>query len=104
MRWRSSRRSRNVEDRREFRVSRRVAGGGIGTIVIVLIALCFGVDTSVIINQSIQQGGEMVSTTQPYSGSATENQLSGLDGFGKNLRKATLTSATPFQPIDSNII
>ena len=75
MRWRSGRRSRNVEDRRGFRVSRRVAGGGIGTIVIALIALYFGVDPSLIINQSVQQGGEVVSTTQQHSGSATENQL-----------------------------
>jgi predicted metalloprotease len=53
-----------------------VAGGGIGTIVIVLIAFYFGVDPSVIINQGVQQGGEMLPTTQQYTGSATENQLS----------------------------
>jgi uncharacterized protein len=75
MRWGSDRRSRNIEDRRGSRVSRRMAGGGIGTVVIALIALYFGVDPSVIINQSVQQGGEMVSTSQPYSGSPTENRL-----------------------------
>lgn len=75
MRWRSGRRSRNVEDRRGFRVSRRVAGGGIGTIVIALIALYFGVDPSVIINQGVRQGGEMVSTSQQASSSPTENRL-----------------------------
>jgi hypothetical protein len=52
-----------------------VAGGGIGTIVIALIALYFGVDSSVIINQGAQQGGEMVSTTQQHSSSPTENRL-----------------------------
>ena len=77
MRWRSGRRSRNVEDRRGFRVSRRVAGGGIGTIVIALIALYLGVDPSVIINQnqSVQRCGEMVSTSQQHRGSPTENHL-----------------------------
>ena len=75
MHWRSGRRSRNVEDRRGFRVSRRVAGGGIGTIVIALIALYFGVDPSVIINQGVQQGGKMVSTTQQSPSSPTENRL-----------------------------
>jgi predicted metalloprotease len=52
-----------------------VAGGGIGTIVIALIALYFGVDPSVIFNQGAQQGGEMVSTTQQHSSSPTENRL-----------------------------
>jgi hypothetical protein len=32
MRWESGRRSDNVEDRRGFHVSRRAAGGGIGSI------------------------------------------------------------------------
>jgi predicted metalloprotease len=44
--------SQNVEDRRGFRVSRGVAGGGIGGIALVLIALFFGVDPSAIL-----QGG-----------------------------------------------
>jgi predicted metalloprotease len=75
MRWKSGRRSRNIEDRRGSRVSRRMVGGGIGTVVIALIALYFGIDPSLIINQTVQQGGEMVSTSQPYSGSPTENHL-----------------------------
>jgi predicted metalloprotease len=36
--------SRNIEDRRGRRVSRGVAGGGIGTILIILLALFFGFD------------------------------------------------------------
>lgn len=75
MRWKSGRRSRNIEDRRGVRVSRRFVGGGIGTVIIALIALYFGIDPSVIINQSVQQGGEMVSTSQQQSGSPTENRL-----------------------------
>jgi predicted metalloprotease len=52
-----------------------MVGGGIGTVVIALIALYFGIDPSVIINQSVRQGGEMVSTSQTYSSSPTENHL-----------------------------
>lgn len=52
MRWGSGRRSDNIEDRRGMRIGGRgLAGGGIGTIVIALIAMYFGVDPSVILNQ-----------------------------------------------------
>src|SRR5215470_8319644 len=46
--------SGNIEDRRGFRVSPGVAGGGIGTIVLVLIALFFGVDPSAILQGTPQ--------------------------------------------------
>jgi predicted metalloprotease len=46
--------SQNVEDRRGFRVSKGVAGGGIGGIAIVLIALFLGVDPSVILQGNPQ--------------------------------------------------
>ena len=55
MRWNEGRRSENVEDRRGIRVSRGVMGGGIGTIIIVLIALYFGVDPSMLLNQETSQ-------------------------------------------------
>ena len=51
MRWRSGRRSTNIEDRRRVRVSRKAAGGGIGIVVIALIAMYFGVDPSIFISQ-----------------------------------------------------
>jgi len=60
MRWRSGRRSRNIEDRRGMRVSRKVKGGGLGFIVIALIAMYFGVDPSMILNMGQQTN---VSTT-----------------------------------------
>ncbi len=50
MRW-GSERSDNIEDRRGMSVG-KLAGGGIGTIVIALIAMYFGVDPSVILNQA----------------------------------------------------
>ncbi|MGD9057265.1 MAG: neutral zinc metallopeptidase [Desulfobacterales bacterium] len=51
MRWRSGRRSTNVEDRRRVRVSPKAAGGGIGIVVIALIAMYFGVDPSIFLSQ-----------------------------------------------------
>ena len=75
MRWKSGRRSSNVEDRRGFRVSRRAAGGGIGTLLLVLVALYFGVDPSVVINQGVQPGGTTTQHTQPGTGSPADDQL-----------------------------
>lgn len=50
MRWRSGRRSRNVIDRRGSGRGRRLAGGGIGTIVIILAALYFGIDPAFLLD------------------------------------------------------
>jgi predicted metalloprotease len=44
MRWEGGRESDNVEDRRGMGVSPMVAGGGLGTVVIIVLALVFGVD------------------------------------------------------------
>src|SRR5439155_9146041 len=52
VRWMGGRQSDNVEDRRGMGVP-LVAGGGIGTIVLLVLALFFGFDPSVIL-----QGGD----------------------------------------------
>jgi predicted metalloprotease len=77
MRWESGRRSENVEDRRGFHVSRRAAGGGIGTIVLVLVALYFGVDPSVLlnVNQTPLPGTGTSTQSAPYSASPEEKRL-----------------------------
>jgi len=50
MRWQMGRRSDNIEDRRGMPVGRGAAvGGGIGTVVLVLLAMYFGIDPSVIL-------------------------------------------------------
>lgn len=49
MRWRGGRRSTNIEDRRGSRAKSGLLGGGIGTIVLVLVAMYFGVDPSFLI-------------------------------------------------------
>jgi uncharacterized protein len=48
MRWTMGRRSDNIEDRRGMGVP-LVAGGGIGTVAIILLALFFGIDPSVVL-------------------------------------------------------
>jgi len=57
MRWSDGRRSDNVEDRRGMSTGRKVVGGGIGTIILALVAMYFGIDPSVI----LQQGGSPLS-------------------------------------------
>ncbi|MGE5255935.1 MAG: neutral zinc metallopeptidase [Hyphomicrobiales bacterium] len=77
MRWESGRRSENVEDRRGFRVSPRMAGGGIGTLLLVLAALYFGIDPSIILDQSqvSQPGAGAPTQSTPYSASPEEKRL-----------------------------
>lgn len=77
MRWESGRRSENVEDRRGFHVSRRAAGGGIGTIVLVLVALYFGVDPSVFltVDQTPIPGSGTPTRSAPYTASPQEQRL-----------------------------
>jgi hypothetical protein len=77
MRWEDRRRSSNVEDRRGIRISRKMAGGGLGTLLLVIVALYFGVDPSILMNQdqiSIP-GTQHSQQSAPYSGSAEENRL-----------------------------
>jgi uncharacterized protein len=56
--------STNVEDRRGMRVSRGFAGGGIGTIALVLIGLYFGIDPSVLLQGNIDSAPPVQETRQ----------------------------------------
>ncbi|HXV84540.1 MAG TPA: neutral zinc metallopeptidase [Candidatus Binatia bacterium] len=47
--------SRNIEDRRGRRVSRGVAGGGIGTLIVILLALFFGFDPSLLLQGNVPE-------------------------------------------------
>ncbi len=59
MRWEDKRRSTNIEDRRGTRVKQGIIGGGIGTILLVLAALYFGVDPTPLL-----QGARVQNRTQ----------------------------------------
>jgi predicted metalloprotease len=76
MRWEGDRQSENVEDRRGFPLGGRgLAAGGIGTIVITLIALYFGFDPSLILNQVATAPPSAQQQAGPASRSPEENKL-----------------------------
>ena len=67
MDFRTGRESRNVEDRRG-QGGRRLGGGGkigIGTIVLALIAMYFGIDPSVVLNTSEMMSPPAIESSQP---------------------------------------
>ena len=80
MRWRRGRRSSNVEDRRGAgtprRIGARVGGGGIGIIVLALVAMYFGVDPAVVL-QGTGMGGTPAPMEQrgDYQPSAAEQEM-----------------------------
>ena len=51
MRWEGGRRSSNVEDRRGMRGRPVVAGGGLGFIILLLVAMYFGIDPTFLLQQ-----------------------------------------------------
>src|SRR5262249_52467368 len=61
MRWQMGRRSDNIEDRRGMGMGGVAVGGGIGTLVLVVVALFLGVDPSVV----LQGSGTGVNTAPP---------------------------------------
>ncbi len=71
MRWRGGRKSTNVEDRRRIRVSRKVAGGGIGALLLAVVGMYFGIDPSVILNRN--------ASLQTQPGPSTQMEASGPD-------------------------
>lgn len=75
MRWRLGRRSGNVEDRRHVRMPGRrgAAGGGIGLLIIIVIAILLGADPSKLLND--MSSTDSVSTSsydQPGASSAND--------------------------------
>jgi uncharacterized protein len=67
--------SQNVEDRRGHRISRGgMVGGGIGTIAIVLIALFFGVDPSILL-QGIQETNVPQTSSPQPQGRGGEDEM-----------------------------
>lgn len=70
MRWKTGRRSSNVEDRRGIRLAGgRAKKGGIGIVLLALIGMYFGIDPSVILNTNLaDNSGQMEQTSAPRSG------------------------------------
>ncbi len=78
MRWKSGRRSGNVEDRRGM-TPQKAVGGGLGILVIAIIAMLFGVDPTEILNMlndtQVQQNQSETSTSQTRQ-AAPKDELS----------------------------
>ena len=68
--------SQNIEDRRGFHVSRGgVVGGGIGTIAVVLIALFFGVDPSILLQGNVQETNVPQTSSPQSQGRGGEDEM-----------------------------
>lgn len=76
MRWKSGRRSSNVDDRRSVRISGKAKkGGGIGILVIALVAMYFGIDPSIILQQGANLSDTTTTEQTQYKPTAQENEL-----------------------------
>jgi predicted metalloprotease len=74
MRWRGERESSNVEDRRGFSGGRVAVGGGLGTLIIIIIAVLLGADPRQILQQVPTDTAPSTSTA-PRTGNAEEEEL-----------------------------
>ncbi|MGA8052070.1 MAG: neutral zinc metallopeptidase, partial [Burkholderiales bacterium] len=74
MRWEGERQSENVEDRRGMG-GRGLALGGVGTIIVTLVALYLGVDPSALLDQIATAPTALERQTGSSGGSPTEDKL-----------------------------
>jgi predicted metalloprotease len=67
MRWRGERQSTNIEDRRGLSGGKIAVGGGLGTVVILIIALLFGVNPQRLLEQLPNDSGSDVRSSRPVN-------------------------------------
>ena len=73
MRWRGERQSTNIEDRRGMSAGRVAAGGGLGGLLLLILALVFGVDPQQFLNQSPEDPpSSQVQTSRPQNSEEEE--------------------------------
>jgi len=73
MRWRGERQSSNIEDRRGMGGGKIAIGGGLGTLVILIIALLFGADPRQLLEQVPTSPSSDVQSSRPLN--AEEEEL-----------------------------
>ena len=73
MRWRGERQSTNIEDRRGLSGGRVAVGGGLGTLLIIIIALVFGADPRQLLEQVPTSPPNEVQSSRPQN--AEEEEL-----------------------------
>lgn len=74
MKWQGARRGGNIEDRRGMKGGKRLAFGGIGGIIVLIIGLMMGGDPGQILNQ-LQDGALNASTNTEYVSTPEEQKL-----------------------------
>lgn len=67
MRWRGERQSSNVEDRRGFSGGKVAVGGGLGTVLLIIIALIFGADPRQLLEQVPTDPSSGVQSSRPVN-------------------------------------
>lgn len=73
MRWRGERQSTNIEDRRGLSGGKVAVGGGLGTLLVLIIALLFGADPRQLLEQVPDNQPSQVQTSRPQN--AEEEEL-----------------------------
>lgn len=67
MRWRGERQSSNIEDRRGLSGGKVAVGGGLGTVLILIIALIFGADPRQLLEQVPAEPSSQVESSRPLN-------------------------------------
>lgn len=67
MRWRGERQSSNIEDRRGLSGGKVAVGGGLGTVLILIIALIFGADPRQLLEQLPAEPSSQVESSRPLN-------------------------------------
>ena len=67
MRWRGERQSSNIEDRRGMSAGRVAVGGGLGTLLLLIIALIFGADPRQLLEQMPTEPSSQVQSSRPVN-------------------------------------
>ena len=67
MRWRGERQSTNIEDRRGISAGRVAVGGGLGTLLLMILALVFGVDPRQLLEQVPNSPPAEVQSSRPQN-------------------------------------
>jgi predicted metalloprotease len=73
MRWRGERESSNIEDRRGMSAGRVAVGGGLGGLLLLILALVFGIDPQALFDQTQNEPPAQVQTSRPQN--AKEEEL-----------------------------
>jgi predicted metalloprotease len=72
MRWRGERQSMNIEDRRGLSAGKVAVGGGLGTVVILVLALLFGINPQTLLEQMPNSPASDVRSSRPVNSEEEE--------------------------------